>query len=85
MIDNPSMASVNEWRFYAFSDVARLRLRDPLPEQESSFHLASVGIGTRLQVFDWLSLHADWAYPLTQGVNTERHDPRVHFSLRASF
>ena len=86
----PSLArwigpSVNEWRFYAFSDVARLRLRDPLPEQESSFHLASVGIGTRLQVFDWLSLHADWAYPLTQGVNTERHDPRVHFSLRASF
>lgn len=86
----PSLArwigpSVNEWRFYAFSDVARLRLRDPLPEQESSFHLASVGIGTRLQMFDWLSLHADWAYPLTQGVNTERHDPRVHFSLRASF
>lgn len=87
---SPSLARwlgpyVNEWRFYAFGDMARLRLRDPLPEQESSFRLASVGFGTRLQMFDWLSLHADWAYPLTDGANTKRHDPRLHFSVRAAF
>lgn len=76
---------VNEWRFYAFGDIAGLRLRDPLPEQASSFRLASVGLGTRLQMFDWLSLHADWAYPLKDSVNTDRHDPRLHFSVRASF
>lgn len=76
---------VNEWRFYAFADAARLRLLDPLPEQEASFSLASVGIGTRLQLLNWLSANFDWAYPLKNGANTERHKPRAHFSVRASF
>jgi len=76
---------VNEWRFYAFADWAWLRLRDPLPEQEASFRLASVGLGTRWQAFDWLSGNLDWGYPLVDGANTDKHDPRVNFSLRASF
>lgn len=76
---------VNEWRFYAFFDYATLRLRDPLPEQDASFHLASVGLGTRFQVFDWLSGGIDWGYPLRDGSNTRRHDPRWNFNVRASF
>ncbi|MBB1593426.1 ShlB/FhaC/HecB family hemolysin secretion/activation protein [Achromobacter sp. UMC46] len=78
-------ANVNEWRFYAFADAATLRLRDPLPEQDSSFSLASVGLGTRLQVLDWLSGSLDWGYPLKDGPNTRKHDPRLNFSVRASF
>ena len=86
----PSLArwlgsNVNEWRFYAFADAATLRLRDPLPEQDSSYSLASVGLGTRLQVLDWLSGSLDWGYPLKDGPNTKKHDPRLNFSLRASF
>ncbi len=86
----PSLAKwlgphVNEWRFYAFADAARLRLIDPLPEQKYDFSLASVGLGTRLQVLNWLSANLDWAYPLNDGANTERHKPRLHFSVRASF
>lgn len=78
-------ANVNEWRFYAFADAATLRLRDPLPEQESRYSLASVGLGTRLQVLDWLSGSMDWGYPLKDGPNTRKHDPRLNFSVRASF
>ncbi|MBO9357613.1 ShlB/FhaC/HecB family hemolysin secretion/activation protein [Bordetella petrii] len=76
---------VNEWRFYTFAEYAALRLRDPLPEQESSFRLGSVGFGTRLQALDWLSASLDWGYPLKDGPNTSKHDPRVNFSVRASF
>jgi len=78
-------ANVNEWRFYAFADAATLRLRDPLPEQDSSYSLASVGLGTRMQVLDWLSGSMDWGYPLKDGPNTRKHDPRLNFSVRASF
>ncbi|ARP95263.1 ShlB/FhaC/HecB family hemolysin secretion/activation protein [Bordetella genomosp. 13] len=76
---------VNEWRLYTFAEWAWLRLRDPLPEQEASFRLASVGLGTRMQVLDWLSGSLDWGYPLKDGANTEKHDPRINFNLRASF
>ena len=78
-------ANVNEWRFYAFADAATLRLRDPMPEQDASYSLASVGLGTRLQVLDWLSGSLDWGYPLKDGPNTRKHDPRLNFSVRASF
>lgn len=76
---------VNDWRVYTFAEWAHLRLRDPLPEQKERFTLASVGIGTRMQVLDWLSGNLDWGYPLRASTNTEKHDPRVSFSLRASF
>ncbi|KAG0733050.1 hypothetical protein G6F23_013719 [Rhizopus arrhizus] len=33
-----------------------------MPEQDASYSLASVGLGTRLQVLDWLSGSLDWAY-----------------------
>ena len=64
----PSLArwlgpNVNEWRFYAFADAATLRLRETLPEQDASYSLASVGLGTRMQVLDWLSGSLDWGYP----------------------
>ncbi|WP_073108217.1 ShlB/FhaC/HecB family hemolysin secretion/activation protein [Pollutimonas bauzanensis] len=76
---------VNEWRFYTFAEYATLRLQDPLPEQESRFNLGSVGFGTRLQVVDWLTASLDWGYPLKDGPNTTKHDPRVNFNVRASF
>lgn len=86
----PSLATllgsaVREWRLYAFAETAGMRLRDPLPEQESRYRLASVGFGTRLRLYDWFSLGLDWGYPLRDGPNTEKHDPRLNFNLRASF
>ncbi|TEB88390.1 ShlB/FhaC/HecB family hemolysin secretion/activation protein [Pseudomonas aeruginosa] len=76
---------VNDWRFYVFAEGAQLRLQDALPEQDDDFSLASVGIGTRAQLADWLSGSLDWAFPLLEGTNTDKHDSRLHFSVQASF
>ncbi|MCV4134102.1 ShlB/FhaC/HecB family hemolysin secretion/activation protein [Pseudomonas aeruginosa] len=76
---------VNDWRFYVFAEGAQLRLQDALPEQDDDFSLASVGIGTRAQLADWLSGSLDWAFPLLEGTNTDNHDSRLHFSVQASF
>ncbi|GGY04385.1 ShlB/FhaC/HecB family hemolysin secretion/activation protein [Paludibacterium paludis] len=76
---------VSEWRFYAFAETAGTRLQQPLPEQASHYSLASVGLGTRLRFRDWLSAGVDWGYPLRDGSNTKKHDPRLNFNLRASY
>ncbi|WP_228022287.1 MULTISPECIES: ShlB/FhaC/HecB family hemolysin secretion/activation protein [unclassified Pseudomonas] len=86
----PSLAKflgsyVQEWRFYAFAEGARLSLHEPLPEQDDEYSLASVGLGTRASLSKWLSGSLDWGYPLKDGPNTQKHDPRVHFSVQATF
>ncbi|MEY1660677.1 ShlB/FhaC/HecB family hemolysin secretion/activation protein [Isoalcanivorax beigongshangi] len=76
---------LNDWRFYLFADSARLELLKPLPEQRWVHRLASAGVGTRAQMYDWLSWGLDLAWPLRDGANTERYDPHVHFNVRATF
>jgi hemolysin activation/secretion protein len=86
----PSLAKyvgsyVKDWRFYAFAEGARLRLHDPMPEQEDEYSLASVGLGTRASLSKWLSGSLDWGYPLLEGPNTQKQDSRLHFSVQATF
>jgi hemolysin activation/secretion protein len=86
----PSLAKflgsyVQEWRFYAFAEGARLRLQKPLAEQEDEYSLASVGLGTRASLSKWLSGSLDWGYPLLDGPNTQKQDSRLHFSVQATF
>jgi hemolysin activation/secretion protein len=86
----PSVASyvgsyMNEWRFYAFAEGAQLSLREPLPEQEADFNLASVGLGTRASLTKWLSGSLDWGYPLLDGPNISKQESRLHFNLQATF
>jgi hemolysin activation/secretion protein len=86
----PSLAKyagtlVTDWRLYVFAEGARLALLDPLPEQDSDFSLASVGVGTRASLSSWLSGSLDWGLPLLDGPNTSKRDSRVHFSVQASF
>ncbi|WP_233473631.1 ShlB/FhaC/HecB family hemolysin secretion/activation protein [Metapseudomonas otitidis] len=76
---------LDEWRFYLFAEGAQLSLQDALPEQDDSYSLASVGLGTRATLPHGLSGSLDWAYPLKDGPNTRKRDPRVHFSVQASF
>ncbi|MHA6192883.1 ShlB/FhaC/HecB family hemolysin secretion/activation protein [Pseudomonas wadenswilerensis] len=76
---------LEEWRFYLFADGAHLRVQDTQAEQQDDFTLASVGIGTRMRLGEWLSGSVDWALPLRDGPNTEKHDSRVHFSVQANF
>lgn len=76
---------VSNWRFYLFLDGARMRLRDPLPEQDDDYSLASAGGGMRLRIYDVLAADVFWAMPLTEGSDTEKHDAQVKFDLRADF
>ena len=75
----------NEWRLYAFCDAGTLTLHDPLPDQDSSFRLASIGIGSRFQLLDHFSGSVDLALPLTSIGPTQAHDPRVTFRVWADF
>ena len=45
------LTSISDWRFFAFFDGAVLKVRDALPEQQSSFDLASYGAGNQWQYF----------------------------------
>lgn len=78
-------SAVENWRVYAFIDAARLRLKEPLPEQSARFALASVGVGTTFKIGQYLLGRVDIGYPLKEGPRTERHDTRVNFSINASY
>jgi len=81
--------TVSPWldaaRAYVFTDVGQVRLRDPLPEQQSSFPLWSVGIGGSFKLAEHVSGRVDLASPLKAGARTELHDPRVTFSVNANY
>ncbi len=78
-------AALENARLYVFSDFGHLRLRDPLPEQEDRFTQLAVGAGASFQLGRHVSGRFDLGYPLRKGARTERHDPRVTFSLQASY
>jgi hemolysin activation/secretion protein len=77
--------SVDEWRFYLFADAGVLSIYDPLPEQQSVFHLASIGAGTRLRLLDHLNGSLDFGLPLIDAADTTRYSPRFTFRLWADF
>ena len=86
----PSLADlvgkgVNEWRFHAFADAARLSVIDPLPEQTSRFDLASIGIGSRLQLLNHLNGSVDVGLPLISQGQTSAHSLLITFRLWADF
>lgn len=87
---SPSLAkyvgsAVNEWRFHAFVDAARLWILSPLPEQTTTFNLMSVGVGTRIDLLKYASAGLDVGFPLKAGVYTRQYNPRFDFYVRASF
>lgn len=75
---------LENWRLFAFADGARLRLRDPLPEQKDLFGLTSVGVGSSFQFLRCLNGRIDFAYPLRDGLRTHKHVRRINFNLSAS-
>ncbi len=75
----------NEWRFYTFVDGGSLTLHDTLPEQDSSFRLASFGIGTQFDYREHFHGILELALPFTSLSTTEAHDPRVSFRIWADF
>lgn len=75
----------------AFIDAAGLYLVDPLPGQQSQWHLAGSGLGLRLKAPKGMQLSVDWAHALNDGATTlngyrtARGDNRVHVRLSTSF
>ncbi len=78
-------SSVDEWRFYAFTDDGLLTLNDPLPEQTRSFTLASVGAGTRLKLLKHLNGSLDLGVPLVSGPESATGKYQLTFRVYADF
>lgn len=83
--ENPEGQRENEWRFYAFYDAGRLTLHEPLPEQQSSFNLASWGVGSRIRLLGTLNGSVDFAVPLEPIANTEVDEWFLTFRVWADF
>lgn len=75
----------NEWRVYAFCDAGILSSHDPLPEQDSDFSLASVGLGSRFRVRDHFNGSLDASIPLVDQGTTDAGDILVTFRMWADF
>lgn len=77
--------TVQEWRFYLFSEAARLTLHNPLPEQEAAFNLASFGVGSRVAITEHFNGSLDLGVPVLEGVYTTAWTPRFTFRVWADF
>lgn len=78
-------AEANEWRFYVFADGGYLTLIDPLPQQDSSFALASFGVGTRIHFRNHFNGSLDAAVPLFSQTQTSALDVRLTFRVWTEF
>jgi hemolysin activation/secretion protein len=70
-----------EWKFFVFADAGKLKVIDPLAEQDAHYSLASVGIGSRLSLFDHVSGACDLAYPLIGQTYTQEHELQFRFRV----
>ncbi len=77
--------SIDELRLYGFFDSARLRLRDPLPDQNDVFSLASTGAGLDLQLWKSFNAALVWARALRDGPTTAAEQSRWLFRVWADF
>jgi hemolysin activation/secretion protein len=73
---------LNEFLFY---DVARAFTLDPLPGQDRHTDLRSTGIGMTFDVLTHFYGSLTWAYPLDDGLRTDRGASTVLFVVRGYF
>ena len=83
---------IDDWRFFAFGDSGMDWVEDPIPSlakgqpaQKSAFHLYSAGLGTRVQLFTYVSGNVDVAVPFTNGPTTKAYQPVTSFSVKTEF
>ncbi len=69
----------------AFVEGASLELKDPLPDQDARFSLASIGLGARFGAWKYLRGEVYWGHALKDGVVTAKGDDRGHFRLEYGF
>ncbi|WP_244600171.1 ShlB/FhaC/HecB family hemolysin secretion/activation protein [Blastochloris tepida] len=76
---------INDWRFFVFSDVGRVMVKDPAAEEDDQFNLASYGVGTRFRLLEYLNGLVLVGVPLTSQQVTVAHDPRLSFRFWGEF
>ncbi|MEZ5327607.1 MAG: ShlB/FhaC/HecB family hemolysin secretion/activation protein [Verrucomicrobiales bacterium] len=77
--------TTNEWRVYAFADGGVLTLNDPLPDQDDDFSVLSVGVGSRISLWDHLHASLDAGVPLRSAGPVESGDWLMTFRLWYDF
>lgn len=75
----------SEWRVYGFLEGGLLTIREPLPEQDSRFDLASIGFGTHMRLYDYFHGSLDVAFPLRDLTATQAGDVKLTFRLWSEF
>lgn len=76
----------NEWRVYGFVDVGKLYVNFPLPGEQRTHNLASVGFGTRFRYLSHLSGALDVSLPVITQPNVSAYDDIfVTFRLGVDF
>ncbi len=81
----PAKDYLRELDLFAFTDVAALRIKDPLPGSVEQAMLWSAGVGFRARGLDSVNAMLLWAMPLRDSDRTEAGDSRLHFNLGYEF
>ncbi len=74
-----------EWRIYGFTEGGILTLRNPLPDQNDRFTLASYGVGSRVQLLEHFDGSINASVPLKSQSSTTAKDLRVNFRAALDF
>lgn len=75
----------DDWRFFAFADAGRVRIHEPLIEQQVQFDLASYGVGTRIKTLKHFNSIFFVGMPLISQQVTVAHNPRFSFRIWGEF
>jgi hemolysin activation/secretion protein len=88
-VRSPSYAKVwdglQSLEFLTFVDGGKLRLQDPLPEQDADFSLLSAGLGVELMARRNLNASLYWALPFVEAGTVQSWESRFHFQLGYTF
>ena len=77
--------TVDDWRFYLFSDNGWLTINSPLLGQQVNYVMESVGAGMRFQLLDHLNGSLDFAVPLRSATTTTSFSDVLTFRVWAEF
>ena len=75
----------SEFSTYLFLDAGYVSFQEPLPGQERSTGLQSIGLGLEIKAFQYLTGTLVVANPLVSANKTKRGDKRVEFVLRSTW
>jgi hemolysin activation/secretion protein len=79
------LEGVDELRLLAFTDLARLWIKEPLPGTPSRYDLFSAGTGFRLQLLKRISGEFYWAYPFVATEFVKVGQQRIDFRVAYDF